>query len=60
MVTVWLSAAQAGRRLGLRPKQVRRLLAAGVIPGVKAGPARNSPWRVTEQAVAGYLARKAS
>ena len=58
MVIVWLSAAQAARRLGLRSKQVRR--PAGVIPGVKAGAARNSPWRVTKQAVAGYLARKAS
>jgi excisionase family DNA binding protein len=58
--TVWLRVAEAARRLRLPRKQVRTLVASGVIPGVKCGPARNSPWRVTERAVDDYQARRAS
>jgi excisionase family DNA binding protein len=50
----WLSVTQAAPRLGVPPRVVRELIRAGVLPAVKCGPARNSPWRVTEDAVAAY------
>ena len=56
----WLSVAQAARRLHFSTDHVRTLIQSGVIYGVKTGTGRNSPYRVTEQAVDAYLARRSS
>jgi len=56
----WLSVAQVARRLHFSKDHVRTLIQSGVIYGVKTGPRPNSPYRVTEQAVDAYLARRSS
>jgi excisionase family DNA binding protein len=52
-VTVWLSVAEAARRLGLTPRQVHGRIATGTIPAVRAGT-RRGVYRITEQAVTTY------
>jgi excisionase family DNA binding protein len=54
-VTRWVSVTDAAPRMGISREYVRVLIRSGALPAVKCGPARNSPWRVTEQTIAGYL-----
>jgi excisionase family DNA binding protein len=60
-MTRWMRTTEAAQRLRLSPKYVRKLIATGAIPGaVKAGPARNSPYVVPEQAVDDYARQHTS
>jgi excisionase family DNA binding protein len=51
----WVTVSDAAPRMGISPEYVRLLIRSGVLPAAKCGPARNSPWRVTEQTITGYL-----
>lgn len=52
-----LTAAEARKRIGVSREQLRRLILAGEIPAHKTGGARNSHYRISEEAVDAYLER---
>jgi excisionase family DNA binding protein len=52
-----LTAAEAAERLGVVPEHVRRLVRSGDLEAHKTGSAPNSHLRISESAIAAYLAR---
>jgi excisionase family DNA binding protein len=52
-----LTAAEARERIGVSREQLRRLILAGEIRAHKTGGARNSHYRISEEAIAAYLER---
>lgn len=51
-----LTVTEAAERLGVVAEQVRRLARSGELAAHKTGAARNSHIRISEQAIADYLA----
>lgn len=50
-----LTSAEARARIGVSREQLRRLIKAGEIQAHKTGGARNSHYRISEEAIAAYL-----
>ena len=55
-----LSVREAGVRLGCSHQKILTLIWAGRIDAHRANPGTQSAWRISEQAIADYLARGAS
>ena len=55
-----LSVADAAKRIGLSKGSIHRIIRSGLIKAEKAGSGPHSPYRITEEAVADYLQRRAS
>jgi excisionase family DNA binding protein len=55
---VYLSAAEARKRIGVSRETLRKLIKSGALTAHKSGTARNSHYRITEQAVAESLERQ--
>jgi len=52
-----LTVQQTAQRLGVVPEHVRRLVRAGELEAIKIGSAPNSHYRISEEALAGYIER---
>lgn len=55
-----LSVDDAAKRIGVSKGSLCRIIRSGLIKAEKAGSGRFSPYRITEEAVADYLQRRAS
>jgi hypothetical protein len=55
-----VSAIEASERIGVAPATLRKLCRDGAIAAQKVGAKLNSPYRITEEALAAYLQRRAS
>jgi excisionase family DNA binding protein len=53
-----LTAAEARKRIGVSREQLRRLIMTGEIEAHKTGGARNSHYRISEEAVNAYIERR--
>lgn len=51
-----LNLEEAAAKLRISAEAVRLEIKAGRIKAMKAGPGRTSPWRITEEALAEYIA----
>jgi excisionase family DNA binding protein len=55
---MYLTFAEACERLRLSHETVRRLIKSGLLEAHKSGTARNSHYRISEQAIADYIQRQ--
>lgn len=55
-----MSAAEACERLGITHNALLARIRAGLLEAERPASGKNSPWRITEQALADYLARRSS
>jgi excisionase family DNA binding protein len=51
-----LTLDEAAAKLRISAEAVRLEIKAGRIKALKAGPGRTSPWRISEEALADYIA----
>ena len=55
---MYLTFTEACERLRLSHETVRRLIKSGLLEAHKAGPAINSHYRISEQAISEYIERQ--
>lgn len=55
---MYLTAAEARKRIGVSRETLRKAIKAGDLKAHKSGPARNSHYRISEEAVTEYLKRQ--
>lgn len=53
-----LTATQVRQRLGVGRAKVSELIQTGELEAVKIGDAPNSPYRISEEALAAYIERR--
>lgn len=58
MPTPLLTPAEVCERLGISERSLKSLLRSGAIRAAKIGSAPNSPWRISEEAIADYIERQ--
>ena len=55
---MYLSRAEACKRLGVSRETFRKLIKTGELKAHKVGPGRNSPYRISEDEIAAYITRQ--
>lgn len=53
-----LNLEEAAAKLRISAEAVRLEIKAGRIKAMKAGPGRTSPWRISEESLAAYIAEQ--
>lgn len=53
-----LTSAEARKRIGVSRERLRQLILSGELEAIKTGSAVNSHYRISEEAVDGYLERR--